>query len=132
MVATEDQLTRERSGDAYGYGVKGGVRIFAKTLVAVTSAGLAIPAGTAGGVAISGVARHHADNREGADNEGTLRCDRGDCWAFTFDTAPGFASIGAPVYAVDDVTVSLDSSSGTRLKAGTLDGIEGGIPWVRV
>lgn len=132
MAAAKDQVTPEREGAAYGYGVKGATRIFAKTLVALTSTGLAVPAGTAGAVAIAGVARHHADNRDGVDNAGSVRCDRGLAYAFAFDAVPTVASIGVAVYAVDDVTVSLNSNAGARLKAGTLDGIEGGIPWVRV
>lgn len=132
MPAAKDQLTRERDGYGYGYGVKGATRIFAKTLVAVTAAGFAVPAGTAGAVAVVGVARHHADNRDGADGAGSLRCDRSLAYDFAFDAAPTFANIGAAVYAVDDVTVSLSSNSGARLKVGTLDGIEGGIAWTRV
>ncbi|MCX5497320.1 hypothetical protein OSH11_21665 [Kaistia dalseonensis] len=132
MVATSDQMTPRRAGDAYGYPVKAATRIFARTLVAVTATGLAVPAGTVGAVAVVGVAGHHADNRLGPDADGKIRVDR-EVFTFAFaGTAPTFANIGSPVYAVDDNTVSLDSSSGTRLKAGTLDGIEDGTPWVRV
>lgn len=132
MAATKDQLLPARLGDSYAYGVKGGVRIFAKTLVAVTATGLAIPAGTAGAVAVVGIARHHADNRDGPDNDGKLPCEHGVYPIPFAGTAPTYANIGAAVYAVDDNSVSLDSSSGARLKAGVLDGIEDGTPWVRV
>jgi hypothetical protein len=132
MVAANDQMTPRRDGGAYGYPVKGATRIFSRTLVAVTATGLAVPGGTAGAVAIVGVAAHHADNRFGPDADGKIRVDR-EVFTFAFSgTAPTFANIGASVYAVDDNTVSLDSSAGVRLKAGTLDGIEDGTPWIRV
>lgn len=132
MAASKDRMVPQRAGERYGYPMKGATRIFARTLVAVTAAGLAIPAGTAGAVAVVGFASHHADNRDGADSAGAVNAERG-VLPFTFGgTAPTFADIGATVYAVDDDTVSLDSSSGTRLAAGTLDGIEGSTFWVRV
>jgi len=121
-----------RAGDAYGYPVLGGALIFARTLVALTAAGYAVKAGTAGAVAIAGVSGHHADNRSGLDGDGKLRCEKG-VFPFKFaGTAPVFADIGKAVYAVDDDTVSLDNAGGTRLRAGTLDGIEDGQAWVRV
>ncbi|MQT14394.1 hypothetical protein [Segnochrobactrum spirostomi] len=131
MAATSDQFTLSRSGAEYGYPVKGATRIFARTLVALTSAGLAVPAGTAGAVKIAGLSLHHADNRDGADAGGIVRTERGT-YALSFDVAPTAANLRAAVYAVDDVTVSLDSSSGARLQVGTLDGIEAGTPWTRV
>ncbi|NIX75392.1 hypothetical protein [Microvirga terricola] len=131
MVATKDRTIPTRGGDAYGYSVKGGVRLFKRTLVALTAAGLAVPAGTAGAVAIAGVASHHADNREGLDGDGKLRCEKG-AFPFDFAAAPTFADIGKAVYAVDDNTVSLDNSGGTRLRAGTLEGFEDGLIWIRV
>ena len=131
MAATKDRAIATRAGDAYGYGVKGGARIFARTIVALTAAGFAVPAGTAGAVVIAGVASHHADNREGLDGDGKLRCDKG-VFPFAFDAAPAFTDIGKAVYAVDDDTVSLDNSGGTRLRAGTLDGIEDGKAWIRI
>lgn len=132
MAATKDRMVAQRDGRRYGYPVKGATRIFARTLVGVTAAGLAVPAGTMGAVVIVGFAAHHADNRFGPDADGIVNAERG-VLPFAFaGTAPTPANIGATVYAVDDETVSLDSSSGTRLAAGKLDGIESSIFWVRV
>lgn len=131
MAATKDRTVPTRAGDAYGYPVLGGALIFKRTLVALTALGFAVKAGTAGAVAIAGVASHHADNRNGLDGEGKLRCDKG-VFPFAFAAAPAFADIGKAVYAVDDDTVSLDNAGGTRLRVGTLDGIEDGQAWIRV
>lgn len=132
MAASKDRMVPQREGRLYGYPVKGATRIFARTLVGVTAAGLAVPAGTVGAVAIAGFAAHHADNRDGGDGAGIVNAERG-VLPFAFaGTAPTPANIGAAVYAVDDETVSLDSSSGARLAAGKLDGIEGSTFWVRV
>ena len=132
MAAIKDRMVPVRDGDSYAYPVKGAVRIFARTLVALTATGLAVPAGTVGAVSIAGYADHHADNRDGADGAGKVRVKKGVLAFATFaGTAPTSANLNATVYAVDDETVSLDSSSGTRLAAGKLDGIEDGIFWVR-
>lgn len=131
MVATKDRIVPTRAGDAYGYPVRAATRIFKRTLVALTAAGYTVPAGTAGAVAIAGVASHHADNLNGLDGDGKLRCDKG-VFPFAVNPAPAFADIGKAVYAVDDDTVSLDNAGSTRLRVGTLDGIEDGQAWIRI
>lgn len=132
MAATKDRMVPLRDGTRYGYPVKGATRIFARTLVALTATALAVPAGTVGAVKIVGYAVTHADNRDGADGVGKIDVEHGVLPFTVAGTPPTAANIGATVYAVDDETVSLDSSSGTRLAAGTLDGIEGSTFWVRV
>jgi len=132
MAASKDQALAYRDGAAYGYGVKAVTIIYARTIVALTAGGLAVPAGHADAVVIAGVAKHHADNRDGFDGDGVLPVMKGDAYPFAFDAAPAYADIGKPVYAIDDNTVSLSDSGGTRLLAGTLDGIEGGTAWTRI
>ena len=132
MVATKDQVLDIRIGfGRYGYPIDAAVRVFKRTLVGVTAAGLARPAATAGVVAIVGMSTHHADNRDGLANAGKVEVERG-LFPIAFDVAPAFADIGKAVYAVDDNTVSLDHSANSRLRAGTLDAIEDGTPWIRV
>ena len=61
-----------------------------------------------------------------------VRCRRGT-FKLPFDVPPGAASINAPVYAVDDQTVSLSSNGGAHLQCGLLEGFdEKGNPWVKI
>ncbi|RFC63794.1 hypothetical protein DYI37_11435 [Fulvimarina endophytica] len=132
MAATKDLRRTARTGDGYGYQVPEGTLIYGGTIVAVTAALAALPAGSAGTVAVAGVAEQRIDTRQGAavEEDGqTVRAMRG---VFLFPvTGATPANIGDPVYAVDDATLSLDDSAGTRLKAGVIDGIDATGVWVR-
>lgn len=132
VAATADQNLQRRYGDEFGYPVAAGARVFRDTLVAVTTASVLVPAGTTGAVAIVGLAEQQVDNRTGtAATTASLRCRHGIFPMPFSGTVVTPANIGAAVYAVDDTTVSLDSTGG-RLKAGTLAGIEGGRVWVQL
>lgn len=115
-----------RSGDRFGYPVKTGIRLFRHVLLAITAAGLAVPAGHAEAVAIVGLNESHVDNRDGVDGACTAEALRG-CFGFVF--AADEADIGRPVFAVDDATLSFDGSGG-RLMVGTIAGFGGGRTWV--
>lgn len=128
MGASRDLETLARSGDRFGYPVKAGARLFRGALVAVTLAGLAVAAGTAGGVAIVGVAEGHVDNRDGADGALHVEALRG-CKGFVFEAT--FADIGRQVFAVDDQTLSFDGAGG-RLLVGTVAGIGDGRTWIDI
>jgi hypothetical protein len=133
MVAASNDVARDsRLGREFGYQVGAGKLIYRGSLVAITAAGVLQPAGQAGGVAIAGLAERKVDNTAGlaATTGEPLRCRRGP-WAFPQNDFT-FADIGNLAYAVDDSTLSRDSSSGTRLKAGTLVGIEGGRAFVEI
>ena len=132
MAATSDARRPSRTGDRYGYPAKAGVLIFGASIVAVTAALEAVPAGTAGAVAIVGLCEERIDARpqvaveEGAQIVQALREIR----LFPVDGATA-ADRGATVYAVDDATLSLDDAGGTRLEAGTIHGIDADGVWVR-
>ncbi|HEV2501613.1 MAG TPA: hypothetical protein VGV39_00970 [Mesorhizobium sp.] len=128
MPASRDLEIRARSGESFGYPVKGGVRLFRKSIVAVTAAGLAVPAGTAGAVAVVGLADGRVDNRDGADGDTKVCAERG-CFGLTLAVA--FADIGKPVYATDDATITLDGTGG-KLLVGKIVGIGEGSTWVAV
>ncbi|MFH1796273.1 MAG: hypothetical protein ABIF45_17425 [Pseudomonadota bacterium] len=128
MAATKDLEIPGRSGDRFGYSVLAATRIWRKTLVAITAAGLAVPAGTVGAVAIVGLAEAHVDNREGVDGDRTVEALRG-CFGFIF--AADEADIGRAVYAIDDQTLSFDGSGG-RLIVGTVAGIGDGRTWIDI
>jgi hypothetical protein len=128
-AATADLNLPRRLGPEFGYPVKNGSQVFRDTLVALTADSVLVPAGTTGAVAIAGLAEHYADNRDGANTE-AVKCRRG-VFPLATDAAITPASLGAAVYAVDDSTVSLDSTGG-RLKVGTVAGFEAGRTWVQI
>ena len=80
MAATADIRPKTRSGNAYGYSVLAGVRIFGGTMCGVTAALAAVPAGHASCVALIGFAEEAVDNRDGATGERIV----------TFETLRGF------------------------------------------
>lgn len=128
MVATRDLDIPFIGGTRFGYPVKAGVRLFGRALVALTAAKFAVPAGTAGAVAIVGIAELHTDNRDGADGDMLVTALR-DVRGFEFEATP--ADIGKAVYAVDDATISLDNTGG-KLKVGIIAGLGDGRTWVSV
>jgi hypothetical protein len=126
----------------YGYSVQSGAQVWRGSIVAICSDFTLIPAGTTGSpaaVAIVGIAEHQQSNPVSpgiafASLQGPqrIRCRRGS-FKLPFDTAPPASAINTPVYAVDDQTVSLSSSSGARLQVGVLEGFdETGNPWVKI
>ncbi len=128
MSATRDLEIPFIAGTRFGYPVKAGVRFFGRALVALTATGLAVPAGTAGAVAIVGIAELHVDNRDGADGDQLVSAMR-DTRGFEFEATP--ADIGKAIYAIDDATISLDDTGG-KLKVGTIAGLGDGRTWVSV
>ncbi|WP_024896806.1 hypothetical protein [Brucella rhizosphaerae] len=128
MAAVRDLEIPSRDGVRYGYPVKAGIRFFGRAIVAVTAAGLAVPAGHADAVAVVGLAEVHVDNRDGVDGDINVIAIRGD-YGFEFEAA--FADIGKAVYATDDATLTLDATGG-KLKVGTIAGIGDGRTWVSV
>lgn len=127
-AATKDLERPARSGDAYGYPVLGGVRIFGRTIVAVTAALAAVPAGHADAVAIVGLAEEQIDNRDGATGDQLVRALRG-VRLFPV-TGADVTDIGAAVYAADDQTLQLTNAGG-ELAAGIIDGVDADGVWVR-
>ena len=128
MPANRDLDIPFIAGTRFGYPVKAGVRFYGRALVALTAANLAVPAGTVGAVAIVGIAELHTDNRDGADGDQFVTALR-DVRGFEFAATP--ADIGKTVYAIDDATISLDST-GDKLKVGTIAGLGDGRTWVSV
>ncbi|MFD1792083.1 hypothetical protein ACFSE0_10585 [Ochrobactrum teleogrylli] len=128
MPATRDLDIPSRNGIRFGYPVKAGIRFFGRAIVAVTAAGLAVPAGHADAVAIGGLAEFHVDNRDGADGDLIVTAIR-DTRGFEFDA--DYADIGKAVYATDDATLTLDGTGGA-LKLGIIAGLGDDRTWVSV
>ena len=143
MALTADRKLdlREYPPVEYGYQVQVGARVFRGSIVAICSDFTLIPAGTVGtpaAVALVGIAERQEANTPGVGIPSSLnapiavRCRRGS-FQLPFDVAPPASAINAPVYAVDDQTVSLSNNGGARLQLGTLEGFDqNGNPWVKV
>ncbi|MXV43913.1 hypothetical protein GS501_02450 [Saccharibacter sp. 17.LH.SD] len=155
MALKSDRPVSEKNvphGPEFGHSVASGFRVYRGSLVAVCADGTIVPAGSTNTpsppVAIVGIARQFKDNSPAGS---TLNGDmvgphpiwvKKGCFALPFDTAPSWANVNQPVYAIDDETVSLShegsssgesSSSGSRLQVGTLAGFEtNGTPYVLI
>jgi hypothetical protein len=125
-----DKLVDERLGRRFGYGLKAGVKLFRGSIVGVTSAGLARPAGTSGVTALVGLSPGLIDNTAGGDGAVMVEPRRG-IFALTVPSAT-HTNIGANVYAVDDNLLSLSDNSAANLLLGKLVGIEAGQTYVEI
>lgn len=121
------------------YGIKANVRIFKGALVALDSAGRAMPAGASAGgsVIIVGKASATYDNRTGSALGGAAdACDvevefGTFGWAnSTAGEAVAATEVGKLVYAVDDQTVGKTSATATLIVAGVCTEIRDGKVYV--
>ncbi|MDR6102788.1 putative RecA/RadA family phage recombinase [Agrobacterium larrymoorei] len=127
MVATSDIRRKWRKGDMYGYPVLGGVQIFGGTMIGVTAALAAVPAGHASCVALIGFSEEAVDNRSGATGDRLVNARKGVSVIPLAGAVP--ADIGKPVYASADDTFTL--AAGSLLKAGTIDAIDAEGVWLK-
>lgn len=127
MVASSDIRRKWRTGDAYGYPVLAGVRIFGGTMIGVTAALAAVPAGHVSAVALVGFAEEAIDNRDGATGDQMINAKKG----VTLIPLAGAtaADIGKTVYASADDTFTL--TAGALLVAGTIDAIDADGVWLK-
>ena len=127
MAATRDMTDiDQRIGPDFGYPAKTGLRFYKKAILAVTAAGLAVPAGHADAVAIIGLVETHVDNRDGADGAQNVVGLKG---IFGFTLAATAADIGKQVFAADDADIGFDEAG---LLLGRVVGVEGGKTWIDV
>ena len=147
MLTDDRALDRMSCGSSpeFAHPVASANRVYRGSITAVCQDGTIVQAGIAAPpspiVAIAGIAQYGQDNTGtsnvfGANSgPGVVPALRG-AWALPFDVAPTWANKGAPVYAVDDETVSLTETpdGGTaRLQVGVLAGIDStGTPWTLI
>jgi hypothetical protein len=102
-------------------GVKANLVIYAGTIAAIDSAGLAIKAITATTGRVLGVFRKSINTTGLADGAVTAEMERG-CFGPFANSAAGdqitAADLGTTCYVVDDQTVAKTSGSSTRVAAG--------------
>jgi hypothetical protein len=135
MVAlTAERNTRFRSGDLRVEPMAATVKIWNGSLVMRNAAGFLTKGATATGCVGVGRAEKTVDNT-GAAGAASLEYRIG---SFLFaNSAAGdlitIADIGKACFIVDDQTVAKTDGTGTRSRAGIVDGIEAnGAVWVRM
>lgn len=126
---TAARNTKEYSIDAvpkqYVYPVKGTTKILQGGLVGLL-AGFLVPASANSAIKVIGRAQKTVDNTAGADGALTCEVQRG---AFFYDSGTAAdaitaANVGFDCYAIDDHTVGLTDSLGTRPRAGKIVGFD--------
>lgn len=127
MTATADIRPKTRLGNAYGYPVLAGVRIFGGTICGVTAALAAVPAGHASCVALIGFAEEAVDNRDGATGDRLINLKKEIRNIPLAGATP--ADIGKTVYASADDTFTL--AAGALLPAGKIDAIDADGVWLK-
>lgn len=128
-----DRNTPRREGADFRHAVKGGVRIFAGSLV-VLDGGYAKPGAAGVGLIAAGRAEEQVDNTAGNDGDLEVAVRRG---TFRFANSAGAdevtaAEIGAACYVVDDQTVAKTDGTGTRSAAGTVRDVDAQGVWVEI
>lgn len=129
-----ERNTRRRQGDSQVEALAASVKVFAGSLVMRNAAGHLTKGITATGATGVGRAGCTADNSAGAAGALTLEYRRG---IFLFANSAGgdlitIADLGKLCYIVDDQTVAKSDGTGTRSRAGIVDGIESNGVWVRM
>jgi hypothetical protein len=131
MSATAGRNTKRREHTHIEPTVNSAATIYAGTMVALlTASGLAVPGGTASSGNCVGVAEATVTG----DGTEKVRCRVG-CFQFgnSADTDEIAAKdIGAIAYLVDDQTVALTDSSGTRKIAGAIADVDDNGVWVQI
>ncbi|MFT8422074.1 MAG: hypothetical protein ABF479_17425 [Gluconacetobacter sp.] len=141
-----DRLATVPRTPEFGGVVAAGYALWRGSIAAVCADGTLVPAGATGTpsapVGVLGLAEHQQINTPNFPGMGQfvggatpVKCEKG-AWALPFDVAPSWANLNAPVYAVDDQTVSLTQTpegASARLLVGTLIGFDlGGTPYVEI
>jgi hypothetical protein len=118
---------RPASGGEFGYPVAPGEKVFRGGLIAINSSGYAQRVQTSGSVTVIGICDRDYDNTASSAPSSQKVVGMRGCYALTVAGAT-FSNINANVYATDDNTLQLSSTS--ALLVGTLAGFEGGQSYV--
>lgn len=122
--------TKERHPSARLFAMKAGAVIYAGALVAHDN-GLAVPGRVAAGLVGIGRAMESLNNTGGADGAERVAVEAGCfCYGNSASDTVTAASIGKPVYIVDDETVSATHATNTRSIAGICFDVDDSGVWV--
>lgn len=131
---TADRNTPIRANEDFSFPVAAATKIFAGSLVALNSSGLAVPGATATTLKAAGRAEALADNSAGAASAINVKVRRG-CFRFANSgggDAIALADIRANCYIVDDQTVAKTDGTGTRSVAGVIRDVDADGVWVEI
>jgi len=112
-----DRNTVRKQGDYAAYPVKGGVTVYAGSLVCIDANGYALPGADTAGYRFVGVARHFVDNSTGQDGDVSIEVWKRGCFEFAA-TGMMLADVGGSVYVLDDQTVGLAASATNDIPCG--------------
>ena len=129
---TQDRNTLRCDGVLLEPPVAANARIFGGALVAINSAGYAVPGSTATGLATAGVAQHRADNTGAIAGAIRVRLSK---MPHQFGNSAStdaitLADVGKDCFIVDDQTVAKTDGTGTRSRAGRVFDVDADGVWV--
>ena len=116
---TKDRDTVRKDGVYASYPVKGGVKLYAGSVVCVNAGGYALPGADTAGLKFVGVARGSVDNSGGPDGAVNVEAWRKGSFEFA---CSGMArgNTGDAVYVVDDQTVGLAATTTNDIPCGKI------------
>lgn len=135
MSALTANVSRDRRGPpghgTFGYPVAAGEKVYAGSLLGITSGGNVQRFQTSGSVAFVGMADRALDNSSGAAaSDVKVEALRGTYQITVPSAVP--ADINKTVYVTTDNDVTLTNTGGTLTACGTLAGIESGKTYVKL
>ena len=130
---TENRYTRFRDGLVSAHPVKANTKIYKGSLVCADG-GYAVPGADRADYVFLGVALEEADSTDGVDGQMFVRVQTSGVFSFAFDPNHEVhqADIGAPLYVLDDQTVTDWSDTSAPVHCGRLEGLDGDDVWVRI
>lgn len=105
LTASRDD--QRQDGQLLSYPVAGSTKLFQGSVVAVNTDGYADKAADTSGFALAGVAYETVDNSSGSDGALKIRVWRKGVVDLNFSGTASQATVGQPVYMVDDHTVAV-------------------------
>jgi hypothetical protein len=132
MSLTADRNTPLMDTSTLGVPVAANAHILAGAMVCANATGFATPGATATTLTYLGRAESSVDNTGGADGAQTVivRRHKAFKWVNSGTDAVTQASLGLPVYIVDDQTVAKTNGTNTRSAGGKMVGLDTDGVWV--
>jgi hypothetical protein len=132
MSLTADRNTPLMDTSTLGVPIAAGAHIFAGAMVCANATGFATPGATATTLTYLGRAEASVDNTGGADGAQIVivRRHKSFKWVNSAGDLVTQASLGLPVYIVDDQTVAKTNGGNTRSIAGKMVGLDVDGVWV--
>lgn len=130
---TAERYQTRQDGNIVADPVAAATRIWGGGITVLNAAGNAVPASTATGLIVRGVAQATADNLAGAAGDIKVESRKG-VFRFANSAAADLiarAEIGDTAYLVDDQTVAKTDGTGTRSAAGKIEDVDADGVWVR-